>query len=213
MRPIFRLRAAVLLAAVLALAPGTVVALARPVPLATPLQVRVAHAQLAHLAVRPAGSLAGYARERFPHWDQVGDGCDVRDRILRRDALRVSVGADCRITGRWRDPYGGILERRAGDLDVDHVVPLAEAWRSGARAWTTARRERFANDPRGLLAVDDGLNQSKGDRGPDDWLPPRRAFWVTYAVRWVRVKARYRLSVTPAERGRLVRLLARRSSG
>lgn len=121
-----------------------------------------------------------------------------------RDAIRIRVGAECRILGgTWREPYGGTTTHDPHSLDIDHLVPLANAWRSGARRWTTAWREAYANDPRVLLAVDAGLNRAKGDDGPEEWLPPRKTFRVTYAVRWVGVKARYRLNVTRGEKSAL----------
>jgi hypothetical protein len=173
-----------------------------------------ARAQLADLAVHAPLSMVGYDREDFPHWDPrpaLGEGCDVRDQILRRDGTGVRFDANCTATaGRWRDPYGGTTIRVPLRVDIDHVVPLANAWRSGARRWTVARREAFANDPRNLLAVSASLNRAKGDDGPEEWLPPRRAYRVDYAVRWIGVKARYRLSVTRAEKRALSLVLAGR---
>ena len=88
-------------------------------------------------------------------------------------------------------------------------MPLANAWRSGAKRWTTREREGYANDPGVLLAVTAHLNRQKGDDGPEEWLPPRAAFQVTYAVDWVGIKAHYGLSVTRAEQETLSRLLSR----
>jgi hypothetical protein len=177
--------------------------------------VAKASAQLADLTVRAPLPMTGYDRGDFPHWAArpgLGDGCDMRDQILYRDGSGVRFDARrTAIAGRWRDPYGGTTIRVPLRVDIDHVVPLANAWRSGARGWSEARRERFANDPRNLLAVSASLNRGKGDDGPEEWLPPRRAYRVEYAVRWVGVKARYRLSVTRAEKRTLSQLLAGRS--
>lgn len=198
-----------LLAAALLLA-GALTAQAAPPRLATPKQIAAATIQLKKLRVAAPLSERGYSREKFPHWDSTGYGCDTRDDILKRDAIRVRVGGECRIIGgTWREPYGGTTTHDPHSLDIDHLVPLANAWRSGAKRWTTKRRETYANDPRVLLAVDAGLNRSKGDDGPEQWLPPRVAFRVTYAVRWVGVKARYRLSVTRVEKSALEGLLTR----
>ena len=200
---------AVLVAAALLLA-GAFAARAAPPRLATDKQIAAATVQLTKLRVAAPLSERGYSREKFPHWDSTGQGCDTRDAILKRDAIRARVGAECRILGGiWRDPYGGTRTHDPHSLDIDHLVPLANAWRSGARRWTTARRETYANDPRGLLAVNAGLSRQKGDDGPEQWLPPRVAFQVTYAVRWVGVKARYRLSVTRLEKSALGGLLTR----
>ncbi|GGK43822.1 hypothetical protein GCM10010124_40830 [Pilimelia terevasa] len=165
---------------------------------------------LAELRVAAPGTMAGYSRERFRHWKRVGRGCDVRDSVLRRDGL--SVRADgCNVTsGRWLSTYDRRTVTRIDEVDVDHVVPLANAWRSGAAAWTDGQREAFANDltrPQ-LIAVSAAANRSKGDRDPAEWTPPSRQAWCTYAVSWVAVKRHWKLTVTGAERSALSRLLA-----
>jgi hypothetical protein len=95
-------------------------------------------------------------------------------------------------------------------VDIDHVVPLAEAWRSGASGWTLSRRQSFANDltrPQ-LIAVTDNVNQSKGDKSPDSWKPPLSSYYCTYARMWVRVKYVWSLTVTSAEKSSLTSMLA-----
>jgi hypothetical protein len=107
------------------------------------------------------------------------------------------------VSGRWRSYYDGIEETVPGKLDIDHVVPLAEAWRSGASSWTASDRKRFANDltdPQ-LVAVSYSSNRSKGDKGPEEWRP-RRAAWCLYARWWVRVKSVWNLRSTALRRGR-----------
>lgn len=94
-------------------------------------------------------------------------------------------------------------------MDIDHVVPLANAWRSGASKWTTAQRRAFANDltnPQ-LIAVTDNVNQAKGDDGPEAWKPPLTSYYCTYAKMWVRVKYVYDLTITSAEKNALVSML------
>jgi Protein of unknown function (DUF1524) len=97
---------------------------------------------------------------------------------------------------------------RASEVQIDHVVPLGAAWARGARDWPQSERERFANDPANLLATTAGANQSKGDRGPAEWLP-RAAYRCAYAVRWIRVSTSYELAVTPPDKAGLTTLLAR----
>ena len=97
------------------------------------------------------------------------------------------------------------------DLDVDHLVPLAEAWRSGAHAWDDARRRAFANDldePDALVAVTATSNRQKGDKDPAGWLPPRREQWCWYASAWIRVKAKWDLTADPDEAAALRQVLA-----
>ena len=193
----------------LALAP---VAPAAPPRLAGEGEIAAARGQLAKLRVAAPLPEAGYDRDKFPHWDSTSGGCDTRDDILKRDAIRIRRGPGCTIrSGAWRDPYSGRTTRDWHTLDIDHVVPLANAWRSGARRWTRKRREAYANDPGVLLAVSAHLNRQKGDDAPQEWLPPRVAFRVTYAVDWVGVKAHYRLSVTRAEKDTLAGCSARRT--
>ena len=149
---------------------------------------------------------AGYDIERFPHWRNAdGDGCDTRAEVLIAETLdRVSIGGGCRIKGgRWRSAYDGVVTRVSSTFDVDHVVPLKEAWESGARGWSEARRQAFANDlddPRTLRAVTASANRSKGDRSPDEWMPPSKAVACRYLGWWIAVKVRWRLSVDTAER-------------
>ena len=117
----------------------------------------------------------------------------------------------CRPTsGDWISPYDNVAATLPGDLDIDHVVPLKEAWVSGARRWTTTQREAFVNDltrPQ-LVAITDNLSQAKGDEDPAQWAPPLHSFVCTYVRAWVEVKYYYGLSVASAEQVALTRLLA-----
>ncbi|WP_119067904.1 HNH endonuclease family protein [Rubrobacter indicoceani] len=171
---------------------------------------------LANLPVERPGSMSGYSREAFPHWsdgaengwDVPSESCDTRDAALIRDGENVAVGESCSIdSGTWVDPYAGETNTDSSDVDIDHVVPLANAWRSGAKGWDEAKRERFANAPDNLLASDAGENRSKGDRGPEAWRPPDRSAWCDYAIRWTRVKSEYQLSVNPDEKASLEEML------
>ena len=179
--------------------------------------------QLTELRVKPAGSMAGYSREKFPHWSDAQEygwrlpgetpdpeSCDARDAALIRDGDEERVEAYCDVeSGSWFDPYGGQTYTDPADIDIDHMVPLANAWRSGASGWSTAEREEFANIPRDLLAVDDGLNQSKGDKGPEAWKPPQQAYWCTYAKEWIDIKHYWDLSITNAEKAALQGMVGR----
>jgi hypothetical protein len=134
--------------------------------------------------------------------------------VLQRDSeVAVTFGSGCTVaTGRWTSPYDGAVWTLASDVDIDHVVPLAEAWASGIRAdgWPASRRVAYANDlgyDWSLLAVTDNVNQSKGDRDPAEWLPPSPEARCTYAVQWVSVKHRWNLSVDTTEQSALTSLL------
>jgi len=177
------------------------------------------------LAVAPSGSMAGYSREAFPHWSSEAasygwtepDGsCDVRDAALIRDGEGVEIDDDCSITaGTWLDPYTGQTLTDSSEVDIDHVVPLANAWRSRASSagWSTADREAYANDPKVLLSADDAANQTKGDKGPEAWKPPNRDYWCEYSRRWIWIKSSWQLTINPAEKTALNELLTTCKAG
>ncbi|WP_245691374.1 HNH endonuclease family protein [Sinosporangium album] len=173
---------------------------------APPPDPQTARVQLAALAVRPPSPTTGYSRDLFPHWSPAGASCDTREAVLRRDAIDIVTDASCRaINGTWYSPYDGATWTKASDIDIDHMVPLSEAWKSGADQWTTARRQQFANDlgSSQLWAVTDNVNQGKGDKDPGVWMPPLATFHCAYARSWIDVKSRWGLSVDPAEKSAL----------
>lgn len=147
--------------------------------------------------------IGGYSRNLFKHWIDVDkDGCNTRYEVLIAEAVvKPKVGAGCYLTGgRWRSSYDGKVFTNPTGLDIDHMVPLAEAWRSGAWAWTAAQRMDFANDledSRSLLAVTASLNRSKGDRDVAAWLPAKAQ--CNYISNWLAVKWRFDLTVDPIE--------------
>lgn len=170
-----------------------------------------AKTQLAALSVAAWTHTTTYDRDLFPTWDTISGTCNTRETVLKRDGAGVVVNSACAATsGMWRSPYDGATWTAASDLDIDHMVPLKNAWISGAWAWTTAKRESFANDltdPQ-LLAVTDNVNQSKSDQSPDAWKPPLSSYYCTYAKMWVRVKYVWALTVTSAEKSALTSMLA-----
>jgi hypothetical protein len=153
--------------------------------------------------VMTADQIGGYSRNLFKHWIDVDkDGCNTRYEVLIAEAIvKPKVGARCYLTGgKWRSPYDGKVFTNPTGLDIDHMVPLAEAWRSGAWAWTAAQRMDFANDlddSRSLLAVTASLNRSKGDRDVAAWLPIKAQ--CNYISNWIAVKWRFDLTVDPVE--------------
>nr|WP_168723242.1 HNH endonuclease family protein [Streptomyces sp. SAT1]ANO42837.1 hypothetical protein A8713_036970 [Streptomyces sp. SAT1] len=169
-----------------------------------------ARKELAGLKTAAPASMRGYSRAKFPHWAEQGEHCDTRETVLGRDGTAVKRDAQCRaVSGKWVSVYDGKKATAASQLDIDHTVPLANAWRSGATAWTQEQRKAFANDlahPQ-LLAVSASSNRQKGDQSPDQWAPPLRSYWCTYARSWVSVKSTYRLTITTAERTKLTEML------
>ncbi|WP_246467324.1 HNH endonuclease family protein [Allocatelliglobosispora scoriae] len=164
---------------------------------------------LAKLNVASAEAMTGYTREKFPHWRSAGSNCDVRDTVLERDGKAIKK-TGCNVTGgTWSSWYDGLTTSEPLKIDIDHMVPLANAWRSGANAWTTEQRGDFANDltrPQ-LFAVSAASNRSKGDQAPDTWKPPSKDAWCTYAQDWITVKTFYKLNITAPEKAALSDML------
>lgn len=152
----------------------------------------------------------------FRQTDDDGNGCDVREDVLARDLadVRYKSLTSCRVaSGVLNDPYTGktIHFKRGIDtsraVQIDHVVALSNAWKSGAYAWNTARRYEFGNDTYNLLAVDGPANQQKEDASADEWLPSNTAYACSYVARQIGVKTKYQLSVTTSEKNAMLKVL------
>jgi hypothetical protein len=147
--------------------------------------------------------LDGYDRARFKLWIDVNkNGCDTRAEVLIAEAIvKPKKAAKCKLTGgKWLSSYDGVKYSDASKLDIDHLVPLAEAWRSGAWAWTDQKRMEYANDLEdewALNAVTASVNRSKGDKDISQWLPKKNV--CTYLSGWVTIKAKFELTVDIAE--------------
>ncbi|WP_435607091.1 HNH endonuclease family protein [Streptomyces ardesiacus] len=154
-----------------------------------------------------AESRVGYDRDAFRHWnrgDDPSDGCSTRNEVLIAEAVEPpTVGPRCRLTGgRWWSYYDQVWVTAASGLDIDHMVPLAESWDSGAFAWTAQRREAYANDQgaqTSLVAVTARSNRSKADQDPAQWMPPAAAAHCRYIAEWVGTKLRWSLTADETE--------------
>lgn len=211
MSGVYARRIAVLAAsAALAATTGLLTAPSAQAAMPTPVSASTARTYLGELTVKAEGSSTGYSRDKFPHWITQSGACNTREVVLKRDGTNVSQDSGCAtVSGSWYSQYDGATWTAASDLDIDHMVPLAEAWRSGASGWTTDRRQSYANDltrPQ-LIAVTDNVNQAKGDQDPATWLPSRTAYRCTYVRAWVHVKHYYGLSVDSAEKSALQSVL------
>ncbi|GAB2607038.1 HNH endonuclease family protein [Streptomyces capparidis] len=157
---------------------------------------------------------AGYQRSSFRHWvDADRDGCTTRAEVLLEEAVDPPhVTGRCTLSGgAWFSWYDDTEVTDARGLDIDHLVPLAEAWDSGASGWSAARREAYANDlgdARALVAVTARSNRSKADQDPTTWLPPEQAVICHYITDWTAIKHRWQLTVDPAEHETLATLAA-----
>lgn len=179
------------------------------VTLLSVLSLQLAAGDSAHAATTWSGTLTqaishipvagevrtGYSRDKFHLWiDADGDGCDTRAEVLISEAEDPpTIGSGCSLSGgRWYSYYDGVSQTSSSALDIDHLVPLAEAWDSGARSWSASRRESYANDlgdSHTLVGVTASLNRSKGDQDVAEWLPPINHCryikdWVTAKIRW-----------------------------
>jgi len=163
------------------------------------------------LKVRSEQNSNSYNRELFRHWsDFDSDGCDTRAEVLMLESFKnvtYTSSNGCTVaTGKWFSVYDNLNITVAGTLDIDHFVPLKEAWESGASHWTSSQREAFANDlgfGPSLIAVTASTNRSKSDRDPASWLPPSSSYHCSYAKNWIRVKYRWRMSVDYSEKSAL----------
>lgn len=164
------------------------------------------NAQIALNSLKVADeSRTGYVRTKFKHWIGAGNGCDARKAVIISEAIvKPTVKSGCFIDGgKWLSIYDNVEVLNATKLDVDHMVPLAEAWDSGASAWTPEQRQMYANDqtdPRHLIAVTGPSNRSKSDRDPAEWMPTNKAYTCAYLENWVSIKVRWSLAVDKAEK-------------
>ncbi len=151
----------------------------------------------------------GYDRVReFGGWiDADRDGCNTRAEVMLAEAIEVpEVSGRCTLTGgRWYSYYD---DQRTDRVDIDHLVPLAEAWDSGTWRWTKAERVAYANNldvDHHLIAVTPRSNRQKADKDVAEWLPiePTRCRYVT---EWVAVKRDNQLSIDETERETLIHL-------
>ncbi|MDT0614391.1 HNH endonuclease family protein, partial [Streptomyces lancefieldiae] len=149
----------------------------------------------------------GYSRTAFRHWNtgaDPSDGCSTRNEVLISEAVEPpTVGPNCRLTGgQWWSYYDQVWVTSASSLDIDHMVPLAESWDSGASGWSAQRREAYANDQgaeASLVAVTARSNRAKADRDPAEWLPPAVEVHCRYVAEWVGTKLRWSLAADETE--------------
>lgn len=190
---------------------------AQPAPTAGATASAAALAALASIPAKGRAPKTGYERALFgTAWKDVDrNGCDTRNDTLHRDlsAIEVKPGTHgCLVlSGTLADPYTGeaveFVRGGPSEVDIDHLVPLSDAWQKGAQTWDQDKRERLANDPANLAASAASANRSKGDGDLATWLPSNRGYWCTYAAGIVQVKASYGLWMTPAEHDRAGQIL------
>ncbi|MFE7629228.1 HNH endonuclease family protein [Kocuria sp. NPDC057446] len=162
-----------------------------------------------------AESNSGYDRaQQFGDWKDADRDCqNTRAEVLQNESkVRTSFTTAKRCTvkgGKWITTWDGKVHTSATTVQIDHTVPVHEAWGSGARHWTKAKRVAFYNDlgdHRTLSAQTSQLNSAKQARGPESWMPSKHR--CAYVGEWVAVKHRWGLKADSAEKAELVRLAA-----
>ena len=171
--------------------------------------------ELNKLEVKDKDPKINYKRENFGKgWQIDENGCNTRNRILKRDLKDTTEDKACKIiTGKLLDPYTNEEKyfdknKDASSVQIDHVVALSDAWQKGAQKISLEKRIELANDPLNLLAVDGAKNKQKGDSDASQWLPPNKKFQCQYISRQVKVKYKYALWVTAAEKEAMNRVLS-----
>lgn len=198
----------------------------QPAPALSAVDINAARTALGSLPTRGfSPNVPKYDRNEFgkPWSDDVTvdgghNGCDTRNDILARDLTDVEfkpAKRNCIVTkGKLNDPYTNTTidfkrGRKSSDLiPIDHVVALGDAWYSGAYQWDADRRRNFANDPINLQATNRESNTQKSAKNAAEWLPPNTAYQCEYVGRQITIKSTYGLSVTPAEKNAMEKVLA-----
>lgn len=159
------------------------------------------------LEIKGRAPKTGYTREEFYNaWPTV-DGCNLRQRIIKREFGESAVLDGCNVVaGEYDEPYTGehkVFSNRTEigkGIQIDHVVALSDAWQKGAQYLTPEVRYEIATDPLNLIAVDASANGKKSDGDAATWLPSNKKFRCQYVARQVSVKYKYKLWVTEAEK-------------
>ena len=198
---------------------GVPAATVTPIPVSTESPVAPTRSPALMLDISVAAirdDLPDYDRDDWRHWtDEDRDCQNTRHEVLieeSRTPVEYKTNDDCKVeAGEWYGAYTGMVVTDPTQLDIDHLVPLANAHKSGGWAWSSERKRSYANsldDPGHLIAVTASANRMKGAKGPEDWLPPNEAYRCQYALDWINVKRTWDLTATPAEANALQDLLA-----
>ena len=194
---------------------GTPVLQITSTPTPDPTKVPNPSTIILQISVAEPDQGTSYDRDEWKHWIDDDDDCQsTRHEVLiseSTEAVGFKDERECEVgAGNWRDPYTGDVLTDPGDLDIDHMVPLINAHRSGGHSWNRERKSDYANNlsyDGHLIAVSASANRSKGGKGPDEWRPPNRGYWCQYALDWVSIKWEWKLTATEEESDALAEML------
>lgn len=141
-----------------------------------------------------------YNREDWGNWiDEDGDGLNTRHEVLAEESLIKPVISNNKVvSGKWFDKYTGKYFTNPSDLDIDHLVPLKNAYISGASNWSKKKKNRYYNYLKydnHLIAVSKSANRNKSDKSPVDWLPPNEEYQCEYVREWFKIKTAWGLAI------------------
>ena len=181
-------------------------------PTVVPTQPAV---QLPIIVAAVLDELPSYDRDDWRHWtDEDRDCQNTRHEVLIEEsgiAVEYKTDDRCKVeAGEWYGAYTGTVVTDPAKLDIDHLVPLANAHKSGGWSWSAQRKRSYANDlddPGHLIAVTSGANRSKGAKGPEEWRPSNEVYSCQYALDWIKVKQTWELTATPTEASALQDML------
>lgn len=180
-------------------------------------KANLASAVLGTLQVKGRAPMTNYKRSQFSSGWQSFSGCDMRNRVLRRDLTDIEFvkNNNCLVaSGNLNDPYTGkLINFKRGNttsrlVQIDHVVALGNAWQTGGQQLSPSLRLQLANDPLELLAVDGPANMQKSAGDAATWLPSNKPFRCQYVARQIAVKHKYSLWLTLAEKAAMQRILS-----
>ena len=159
-----------------------------------------------------------YRRSHWRHWIRQGDGCKTTRTVVLENynenaLVEYATDKHCRVeSGEWTGPWTQGIYMESSQVDIDHHVPLENAWLSGEWKWNRSKKEEYANNlrfPGHLHVMQASANRQKGAKSPDQWKPKDESLWCHYAVDWVLVKKHYDLTVTDDERAALQNMLGK----
>jgi hypothetical protein len=152
-------------------------------------------------------------KKHFGGWvsDPNDNSCfNTRAQILERDSqtpVQTSLTNRCLVAkGTWEDPYTGEIITEASDIQIDHVVPLKQAYITGGFGWNKQKRCLYGNFTKTkyhLLSVKGHENMKKSDKTPAEYLPPNATYVCEYIHNWLKIKLAWRL-VLGSEEGQAI---------